>query len=110
MVVPLLSGGGMRAKILEGMAVGKVVLSTRIGMEGIDATDRRECLLADAPEAFAAAVRWCYEQGPQLRQIGQMARVFCVENFDNVEVAKRLLLTYRGLIRKNKPETRLLNF
>ncbi len=42
MVVPLLSGGGMRAKILEGMAVGKVVLSTRLGIEGIDAKDRQE--------------------------------------------------------------------
>jgi glycosyltransferase involved in cell wall biosynthesis len=109
MVVPLLSGGGMRAKILEGMAVGKVVLSTGIGMEGIDAKDRRECLLADAPEDFATAVRWCYERGQELRQMGQMARAFCVENFDNVEVAKRLLLTYRGLIRENKPEHSAVN-
>lgn len=101
MVVPLLSGGGMRAKILEGMAVGKVVLSTRIGMEGIAAHHCKECLLADTPEAFLKAVRWCIEQGPELKQIGQKARTFCVENFDNVEVAKKLLQTYRSLVKKN---------
>ncbi len=98
MVVPLLSGGGMRAKILEGMAVGKVVLSTRIGMEGIAAKNRQECLLADSPDAFVSAVRWCLERGPDLAHIGQRAQVFCVENFDNVEVAKRLLKTYRSMV------------
>ena len=102
MVVPLLSGGGMRAKILEGMAVGKVVLSTRIGMEGIAAQNRRECLLADSPDGFVSAVRWCLERGPDLAHIGQRAQTFCVENFDNVEVAKRLLKTYRSMV-KEKP-------
>ncbi len=98
MVVPLLSGGGMRAKILEGMAVGKVVLSTRIGMEGIAAQSRRECLLADAPEDFLSAIRWCVERGPDLVHIGHRAQVFCAENFDNVQVAKRLLETYRNMV------------
>ncbi|MCC6283381.1 MAG: glycosyltransferase [Saprospiraceae bacterium] len=98
MVVPLLSGGGMRAKILEGMAVGKTVLSTRIGMEGIAAQNRSECLLADTPAEFVSAVRWCLERGPDLVDIGRRAQVFCVENFDNVEVAKRLLKTYRSMV------------
>ena len=97
MVVPLLSGGGMRAKILEGMALGKVVLSTRIGMEGIDARNNEECLLADSPEEFAAAIRSCYQQGASLSAIGRNACDFCVEHFDNVEVAKKLLLTYRSV-------------
>ncbi len=90
MVVPLLSGGGMRAKILEGMAVGKVVLSTRVGMEGIAAQHHRECLLADEPEEILAAVRWCYAQGEGLAEMGHRALEFCVENYDNLEVARRL--------------------
>jgi len=90
MVVPLLSGGGMRAKILEGMAVGKVVLSTRVGMEGIAAQHLRECLLADEPEEMLAAVRWCYAQGEALAELGHRAAEFCVENYDNLEVARRL--------------------
>lgn len=100
MVVPLLSGGGMRAKILEGMAVGKVVLSTRIGMEGIEARDRKDCLLADTPKDFLEAIRWCVKKRSDLKQIGHNARNFCVENFDNVEVARKLLQTYRGFVKK----------
>ena len=49
MIVPLLSGGGMRAKILEGMAHGKVVLSTALGLEGIDAKHKKDVLIADTP-------------------------------------------------------------
>jgi len=90
MVVPLLSGGGMRAKILEGMAVGKVVLSTRIGMEGIAAQHRRECLLADTPQEILAALRWCDAQGKGLAELGHRGLAFCVKNYDNLEVARRL--------------------
>lgn len=97
MVVPLLSGGGMRAKILEGMACGKVVLSTSVGMEGIDARHRKECLLADTPQSFSDAIRWCYTQGGGLENMGHKARTFCCEHYDNREVGKRLLETYRSL-------------
>jgi len=95
MVVPLLSGGGMRAKILEGMAVGKVVLSTRVGMEGIDAHHGRECLLADSPEEFAQAVSWCTAQGRNLAEMGRHALDFCAEHYDNLRVAEQLLEEFR---------------
>jgi len=91
MVVPLLSGGGMRAKILEGMAVGKVVLSTRLGIEGIDAEDRRECLLAEQPDEWLEAIRWCYSEGENLAALGDRARVFCEQHFDNEAVARKLV-------------------
>lgn len=91
MVVPLLSGGGMRAKILEGMAVAKVVISTRLGMEGIHAVDREHCLLADSPEAWLESISWCHQQNEKLGEMGQKARIFCTENFDNQEIARRLL-------------------
>jgi polysaccharide biosynthesis protein PslH len=91
MVVPLLSGGGMRAKILEGMAVGKVVLSTRLGIEGIEAEDRRECLLAEQPEEWLEALRWCYYEGENLAALGARARVFCEQHFDNEAVARKLV-------------------
>ncbi len=94
MVVPLLSGGGMRAKILEGMAVGKVVLSTRIGMEGIEARHHRECLLADTATEMEEAIRWCYAQGPQLVETGRRAWAFCSTHFDNLEVARMLVEKY----------------
>ena len=97
MVVPLLSGGGMRAKILEGMAVGKVVLSTGVGMEGIDARHRRECLLADTADEFHKAIQWCYAQGAGLADLGSRAQGFCHDRYDNLEVGRHLLETYRRL-------------
>lgn len=101
MVAPLLSGGGMRAKILEGMALGRVVLSTPMGLEGIHARRREEALFAETPEDFVNAIRWCVAQGPALRDLGERARSFCLEHFDNIEVARRLLDAYQNLQPKN---------
>lgn len=91
MVVPLLSGGGMRAKILEGMAVGKVVLSTALGMEGIDATHGQECLLAETPDDWLNAIQWCYQQAENLTTMGDKARIFCMQNYDNETLARKLV-------------------
>src|SRR5262249_31764722 len=55
-VVPLRIGGGTRLKIYEAMAMGLPLISTTIGAEGLPVRDGAELLLADAPEAFAAAV------------------------------------------------------
>lgn len=96
LVVPLLSGGGMRAKILEGMALGKVVLATSVGIEGIAARHRQEALVANTPEDFFSAISWCYAQGADLVRMGQRAQVFCAQNFDNLELARRLQEVYRS--------------
>ncbi|HVL88849.1 MAG TPA: glycosyltransferase family 4 protein [Actinomycetota bacterium] len=56
-VVPLRSGSGTRLKILEALAMGKAVISTRIGAEGLEVQHDRDLLLADDPRAFADAVR-----------------------------------------------------
>jgi len=61
MVVPLLSGGGMRAKILEGMALGKVILSTTLGLEGINAEHQKEVLVADTPEQIIENISFALE-------------------------------------------------
>jgi len=56
LVVPLRYGAGTRLKIAEGFAAGIAVVSTTLGAEGLDVVDRREALLADAPDSFAACV------------------------------------------------------
>ncbi len=96
MVVPLLSGSGMRAKILEGMALGKVVLATRMGMEGIAAENHGQALLADTAEEFVAALDWCQNAGAGLQSLGASAQNFCAEHFDNQAIARNLLEVYRG--------------
>jgi glycosyltransferase involved in cell wall biosynthesis len=55
-VVPLRAGGGMRVKILDAWARGVPVVSTTIGAEGLVYRDGEDILIADTPEAFAAAV------------------------------------------------------
>jgi glycosyltransferase involved in cell wall biosynthesis len=55
-VVPLRAGGGTRLKILEALAMGRPVVSTTVGAEGLDLTSGEHLLVADHPEAFAAAV------------------------------------------------------
>ena len=55
-IIPLRMGGGTRFKLLEAMAAGTPVVSTRIGAEGVPVQSEREVLLADTPAEFSAAV------------------------------------------------------
>lgn len=55
LAVPLLTGGGVRVKILEAMAIGVPVITTSIGCEGLDVKDGIHVLIADTPGAFARA-------------------------------------------------------
>ena len=98
MVVPLLSGSGMRAKILEGMALGKVVLTTTVGLEGIDGRHRKEVLLADTPDQYLAALGWLNDQPERLAAVGARARRFFEQRYDHQVVAERLLRHYEQLV------------
>lgn len=96
MVVPLFSGSGMRVKILEGMALGKVVISTNLGLEGIDAADNREVLIANNADAFIHKISLCLENKTRMLQIGQNAAEFVTENYDNLAIARKLILEYKN--------------
>ena len=52
MIAPILSGSGMRIKIIEAMALGRTVISTSIGAEGIEYTDKKNIFIADTPEEW----------------------------------------------------------
>lgn len=95
MVAPLLSGGGMRAKILEAMAVGKAVLSTTLGMEGIDAVDGESCLLADTPEDFVRQIERLYRNAGLAQEIGERGRSLCANRYNNLETARNVVDRFR---------------
>lgn len=109
MIVPLLSGGGMRAKILEGMALGKVVLSTTIGIEGIFAKHGENALLADTPEEFLNVLKK-YQSLDKLLAIGQRAQVFTAKNYDNYEIGKEVLHFYQRLTGKKREKAKVLEY
>ena len=73
-VVPLRVGGGSRLKILEAFALGRPVVSTTLGAEGLAVEDGRHILLADDPEAFARAVLSLWSAPDRARSLAGEAR------------------------------------
>jgi glycosyltransferase involved in cell wall biosynthesis len=73
-VVPLRVGGGTRLKILESLAMGKAIVSTTLGAEGIAARSGEHLLLADDPGGFADAVAGVLEDGSLARRLGAAGR------------------------------------
>jgi glycosyltransferase involved in cell wall biosynthesis len=90
-VVPLLSGSGMRAKIIEAMALGKVVVTTSMGLEGIEAQDAYDVCLADSPEEFIGIIQHLLANPTQMIQIGLNAQKTIRNNYDSTTMGKKLL-------------------
>ena len=55
-IVPLFSGGGIRIKILEAMAMGKVIISTSLGAEGLEVENEKHLVIADDQEGFVRGI------------------------------------------------------
>lgn len=89
-VVPLRIGGGTRLKIVEAMAKGKAIVSTRIGAEGLDIVHGTHALLADTPEEFAAHVETLLADPALAQRIGAAARELAVERYSWTAVVKTL--------------------
>jgi glycosyltransferase involved in cell wall biosynthesis len=88
-IVPLRIGGGTRMKIFEAMAMGKPVVSTRVGAEGLPVTDGLHLALADDPADFAGRVLALLRNPERRRALGAAGRKLVVENFSWEGVARR---------------------
>jgi len=99
MIVPLHSGSGMRVKIIQGMALGKTIISTSIGAEGIPATHEKEILIADTPEKFVSTIETCINNYQRCIQIGANARKFVEDHYSNSAVGRQLGIFYKALLR-----------
>jgi glycosyltransferase involved in cell wall biosynthesis len=90
-VVPILSGGGTRIKILEAMALGTPVVATSKGAEGLDVTPNQDILIADEPAEFASQVVRLLRD-PDLRQrLAANARCLVKRRYDWTSIGQRFV-------------------
>lgn len=86
-VVPLWVGSGMRFKILEAFALGKAVVSTSLGAEGIEISDGSDILIRDDPESFAEGILSVLRDGDFRKELGRNARKLVEEKYSWKKVA-----------------------
>jgi glycosyltransferase involved in cell wall biosynthesis len=89
--VPLFAGSGMRIKIVEGMALGKIVIATTIALEGIDYIPNKDVIVADTKEEFIKAINWCLANKEEAKLIGQNAYQLIRDKYDNNLIIKDLI-------------------
>jgi sugar transferase (PEP-CTERM/EpsH1 system associated) len=107
LVVPLRSGGGTRLKILEAMAMGRPVVSTHQGAEGLEVTDGVDILLADTPEQFAQCVCALILE-PQLgKRLGAAGRHLAETKYDWRICLNRLKDFYRVVLGDDPESSRV---
>lgn len=80
-VVPLRIGGGTRLKILEAMAMGKPVVSTSIGCEGLEVMNKKNIIIADSPDKFAGQVMTLLNNKMMGEDIGRQGRQLVEEKY-----------------------------
>ncbi|HTM52078.1 MAG TPA: glycosyltransferase [Bryobacteraceae bacterium] len=101
-VCPILSGSGVRVKLLEAFAAGIPAVSTYIGAEGLARKDGEFCLLADEPEQFAAKALWLFDNPEKGAEMAARARREVVENWDMAALTRRLEQSYREAIKEKR--------
>ena len=102
-IVPLLSGSGIRIKIIESMAMGKAVITTMVGAEGILYEEDTNLIIAENKAQMAEAIRRINENPDRAVEIGKAARKLVEEVYDNRKLTERLLLFYSQI----KPSSKI---
>jgi sugar transferase (PEP-CTERM/EpsH1 system associated) len=97
-VVPLRAGGGTRLKIVEAMALGRPVVSTSIGCEGLDVVDGEHLLIADTPEQFAEKTVRLLRDRALYRSICANARRLVEAQYGWDRIAERLTDVYEDMV------------
>ena len=97
MIVPILSAGGIRVKIIEGMALGKTIISTKIGAEGLNYNNNENILIANTPSEFADQSLRLTQNVEEISRIGNNARSHVLENYDQKIISKKLISFFNSL-------------
>ena len=102
-IVPLLSGSGIRIKIIESMALGKTVITTMVGAEGILYEEDVHLIIAENKAKMAEAIRRVNENPAMAVEMGKAARKLVEDLYDNRKITERLLLFYSQI----KPSSKI---
>ena len=100
-VVPLRIGSGTRLKILEALAMGKAVVSTTVGAEGLSLQNRDEIIIADEPVAFAEEVVHLLTIPSLRREIGENGRKRVEQDYDWRNIGEKLVGIYQSVVSDN---------
>lgn len=103
-VIPLRAGGGTRLKILEAMAMGRPVVSTSIGCEGLDVIDGKHLSIADTPNQFANETVRLLTDKPLYKKISANGRQLVESQYDWDSIAAKLAQTYLQILKINQPQ------
>ncbi|MGP0073622.1 MAG: glycosyltransferase [Bryobacteraceae bacterium] len=101
-VCPILSGSGMRVKLLEAFAAGIPVVSTPLGAEGLAGKDGEICALAEDPAEFASKIVELFDDPEKARKLACRAREQVVATRDMRVLTERLLESYREVLREKR--------
>jgi GT2 family glycosyltransferase/glycosyltransferase involved in cell wall biosynthesis len=105
-VCPILSGSGVRVKLLEAFAAGIPVVSTFVGAEGLSSADGGICALADDPMAFATHALGLLRNPESAAQMAMRARAEVEQNWDMAAITRKLVDGYREIVaKKRSPST-----
>jgi len=97
MIVPLLSAGGIRVKIIEGMALGRAIISTSVGAEGIDCKNGKDIMLASNARQFIESIQKFVDNPGLATEMGERARELVSRKYDNNKLSEELVEFYKTL-------------
>lgn len=100
MIVPLLSGSGMRVKIIEAMALGKCIIATSIAAEGINYNHDLDILIADSSDHFYRQILRCFTDKSLINRIGDGARKLVEKHHNQQNHGEKLVKVYEGLLKQ----------
>jgi glycosyltransferase involved in cell wall biosynthesis len=101
-VCPILSGSGVRVKLLEAFAAGIPVVSTKVGAEGLAVKDGDFCALADDPAEFSARVVELLRDPQRAAAMAERARAEVEAHWDMAAITRRLVESYRDLVKEKR--------
>ncbi len=97
-IAPLLTGSGIRIKIIESMALGKAVIATTIGAEGISYENGKNILIADTPEDFFNAIKKLWDDKQYCKKLGENASILIEKKHNNKLIISDLMSFYNKFL------------